>query len=253
MNPTTNLAPSAINGRYITALSLAGIAFLFHLGSIISHAVANDDDYEYAWEEKYYHKHGDYDYTFTPAGWAALILGTIALILWIIATPIAFCAGRMYLSLRGVRARATVGFAIAAWIIYGLNTINGIVLVWKVIAESATKFDDGTPVGWNVAVLIWALIEFLLMLTYVELARRKNEAETAPAQPYSPHEPVAQPYAPQMPVAEAEPVQQNVKEVVANIQKPDGSWVTKSTKTTIHPDGSKTVLITERPIEAPKY
>ena len=234
-------APSVICGCYITTLAIAGIVFLVHLGSIISHAIANSKDYIDDYARQYYEKYGDYGYILLPAGWAALMLSFIALILWVIAYPVAYCAAQMYLLACGVRSGGIIGWMIAAWIIYGLNTLSGIILIITAIVVSADDDDEmDVPIRWNVALFIWALIGFSLMLTYVELARCKNMMGMAPVLHLYPQVPTA-------PLVE--PAKQYVKETVEDIHNPNGSMVTKTTKMMTFPDGSKMVEITEVPLE----
>jgi len=248
MVANTNQGPSPISGRYIAAMVMFGLTFLVHLASVISHAVANDEDYIDDWEDEYYKEYGDYDYIFTDAGWAAIILGTIAIILWIIDTPLAFCAGKKYLSERHVRGAYVNVFAIVSWVIYGLNTIDGVSLILYGIVCGTSDDDCDVPTGWNAVLLVLAVIQFSLMITYVELARRKYEAgpqQVATAQP-----PYLQHVYPQPLTAGAESAkQETVDKVIEEVRMPDGSWMTKITKTTRHPDGSKTVETTKKPRE----
>lgn len=83
---------------------------------------------------------------------------------------------------------------------------------------------------------VWAVIEISLMLTYVELARRRGDVGTAPALPT----PLG---------GSAGPVKEYVVETVEQISKPDGSMVTKTTKTTTSPDGHVKVESTEIPLQ----
>ena len=224
--------PLAMNRSEIASIATAGVAILFHIASIASHAVSQDEDYIDDYNDKYYDEHGHWDYFMNPAGWAAIILGSLALILWIIATPVAFMAGRGYLSRRGTSGRRITGWSIAAWVIYGFNTFSG---VGAVIAGAA----GGEPsLAWNILLLFWALVQFSFMITFAELARRSNEpAMTNVALP--------QPcYPTQVPAARAERFEPVVEKFIEKVPMSDGSYATKITTTTTHPDGSKTVEVT---------
>ena len=215
--------PSAMNCSEIASIAIAGVAILIHIASIAAHAISIDEDYHDEFDEEYY------DVAIrNPAGWASMGLGAGAFSFWIIATPVAFVAGRGYLSRRGTSGRRIIGWSIAAWVIYGLNVFSG----FGVVIVGATVGDPS--LAWNILLLFWALVQFSFMITFAELARRSNgPAMTDAALP--------RPYYPtQVPSARAKLVEKCIEKV----QKSDGSYATKTTTTTTHPDGSKTVEIT---------
>ena len=81
-NMGVSSGPSAISRSYIVSVVLAGFALLFHLGCIIAHAFAIDDDYIKSAEEKFYQKYGHRDYPdMTPAHLAAIVLSFASIIL----------------------------------------------------------------------------------------------------------------------------------------------------------------------------
>ena len=143
-------------------------ATLLGIGSFASTVVAekNDDDY-YSYDDDYY-----------VAATSAFSLGSISLILAIVAVPLAFVAARAYLRTRqtamvgasspDASGRPAAGWPIAAWIVYGFVILNG------GCALSVGAVGGAVPSGWVAGMVLLLALGWGLMVTYTELARRQT-------------------------------------------------------------------------------
>lgn len=220
--------PSRCSCAEIASIIVFVFAFLIGIGSFSATVVAWDDDYN---DEYYYYD----DDELTPAEIAAISLGAVSLILFIIAVPLAFAAGRAYLTSRNAVSSTNgvclIGYSVAAWIIYGLGIIDGI----AALAVGASP-DGEVGAGFVASVVFVLVIGWALMLTYAELARRRQGEAIAHVEAQPPL------YTVPATTAKAEPPGGRRIETKM-VQHPDGTKTV--TKTTFEADGSKVVEITE--------
>ena len=144
-------------------------AILFGIGSFSLTVVAwNVDDYYYYYYDDYIDEYYDDDYYDV----AAISLGAICELLGIIAIPLAFVAARTYLRDRNALGvtpgPCLIGWPIAAWIIYAIIAINGLAAV---IVGAVGGL---APPAWVAFIVIFLSIGWGLMVTYTELARRRQ-------------------------------------------------------------------------------
>ena len=162
-------APSKCSCMEITSIILFSCAILLGIGSFASTVVAEKTD------DDYYNYDDDYN---DGATISAISLGTISMILAIVAVPLAFVAARAYLRTRqkvmvgasyaDASGRPAAGWTIAAWIVYGIVILNG------VCALIVGAVGGTVPSSWVAAMVLLLVLGWGLMVTYAELARRRT-------------------------------------------------------------------------------
>ena len=104
--------------------------------------------------------------------------GGSAIVLFAVATPLAFCAGRSYLNYKsqqqpyvkresGNCCACPFGMAIAGWIIFAINILNAIAIL-------VISFDENseTSAGLVISAVIGNTLAWSLMFAYSEMARK---------------------------------------------------------------------------------
>ena len=159
----TSKDPESFNSLSIAAICLAVSLWIFGITATALTAVANED-------------YDNYYYSPTQAG--ALAMGAIAILCFLIATPLQCCATQSYFRKRvGGVVKPNTCLNITAWVLYGLCTINGLALIDIGVAN---EWYYVSPL-WVIVTVIWGFVPWLLMFLDSERVRKSDVIQSGAA------------------------------------------------------------------------